>query len=123
MELKRSIQNVETTNENLTYQINNSEHILLNLLQITNEKYDKVLQYKQGSFGLQEELQSLEEQYVNLGKQLDTTTEQFQEHKDKLKQLCTRNINKKLKRREESIKKRNETISEKERNLECERGV
>ena len=81
MELKRSIQNVKTTNENLTYQVNNSERkvsILLNLLQITNEKYDKALQYKQDSFGLQEELHFLEEQYVNLGKLLDTKTDQLQ---------------------------------------------
>ena len=80
---------METTNENLAYQISSSERkikIVLNLLQIPNDKYDNALQYKQDSYALQEELHSLEEQYVNLGKQLDTTTEELQAHKDKTRQ-------------------------------------
>ena len=78
----------------------------MNPLQITNKKYDDALHYKQDSYRLQEDLQALEDQYTNLAQQLDSTAEELEDRKEKLKKLCTWNVNKKLKRRDTAIEKK-----------------
>ena len=120
-ELKRDIEEVEDSNQNLSYQIANSERkisILMKLLEVNNDKLENALKYKVDSYKLEHEVNQLQEQYNRLSQQFEETVEELGEKKEKLKILCARNVNKKLKRRDETILKKNESIREKDREIE-----
>ena len=70
--------------------------------------------YKVDSYKLEHEVNHFQEQYNRLSQQFEETVEELSEKKEKLKILCARNVNKKLKRRDETILKKNESIREKD---------
>ncbi|MES9884865.1 MAG: hypothetical protein ABW185_28805 [Sedimenticola sp.] len=104
--LKRDIENVEATNENLKYQITNYEHrvnVIMNLLELTNTKMAKTLKEKHDASSMKQEVKLWEEKYAKLESELESTVVELHEKKEKLKRECTRNVTKKLKRRDETI--------------------
>ena len=90
----------------------------MKLLEVNNDKLENALKYKVDSYKLEHEVNQLQEQYNRLSQQFEETVEELGEKKEKLKILCARNVNKKLKRRDETILKKNESIREKHREIE-----
>jgi chromosome segregation ATPase len=119
-ELKREIDFVDDTNENLVLQVSHAEkkiECLESLLELTNSKYKKALHCKTESAQLRQQLNDWESKYENLSQQYDNAVEELHEKQNKLNKQSTRNLNKKIKRRDECIKKTADIVREKEKEI------
>lgn len=126
--LRKDIDDVLEENENYSYQVKEAEHkieILENLLELANEKYRTICMQKKESDKIRKELQVWEKKYENLSKQFEDAADELHQKKLKLQKESTRNLNKKIKRRDEklsvcydSLKESVRVNREKERELE-----
>ncbi|XP_052770913.1 uncharacterized protein LOC128236003 [Mya arenaria] len=103
--LKREIEHVEDTNENLSFQI---EHygkkldIQMKLLDMMNGRYGEAMKYKRESHNLQHELELWQQKFQHISDQLDKTTNEISMLHEKVKKNSIRNLNKKIKTQRES---------------------
>lgn len=125
--LKRIIKDVDEENEILAVQVERSERkvdTLLNLLEVINKKWLSVIETEKEKKGLQRECKVWEQKFENMSAQLNNTLEELEEKRQKLSKLNTRNVNKKLKRRDNQIEKQSQTIQDQKdqiRLLLCEK--
>ncbi|KAH3863949.1 hypothetical protein DPMN_026957 [Dreissena polymorpha] len=113
--LKRVIQEIDNENENLSIQVNRSERkveMLLGLLEVINRKWQSVLVTEKEKSGLEKECSVWEQKFDKMSDQLNMTLEELEEKKQKLSKLNTRNVNKKLKRREKQIEKQSQKLKD-----------
>ncbi|KAH3830608.1 hypothetical protein DPMN_103853 [Dreissena polymorpha] len=118
--LKRVIQEIDNENENLSIQVNRSERkvdMLLGLLEVINRKWQSVLVTEKERSCLEKQCSVWEQKFDKMSDQLNMTLEELEEKKQKLSKLNTRNVNKKLKRREEKIEKQSQKLKDQQNEI------
>ena len=122
--LKRQYSECEENLEKLTVekvQAQNKVNVLESLLEMANTKVTETLtNSKINTDEMKSEINEWETKYKMLARQYDQATEQLKIKTDKLKAKDTRNLNKNIKRREQTIDKQSNElleISEEKENL------
>ncbi|KAH3712475.1 hypothetical protein DPMN_072177 [Dreissena polymorpha] len=99
--LKRVIKEIDDENKILSIQVERSERkveMLLGLLEVINRKWQSVLVTEKEKSLLEKECSVWEQKFDKMSDQLNMILEEIEEKKQKLNELNTRNVNKKLKR-------------------------
>ena len=107
--LKTKYSSVLQNNENLQEQLDDLmekyENIILMLKNVSCSVTEKLKSYKQGASDAKEKLSEMSTAFELKTIELDEIQEKYCELKDKQSKECTRNVNKKMKRRDDKIDK------------------